>query len=311
MRPTRLLVLISAALSLAAGLSSAQQPQRPAITGIAFMRVYSTDPAAAERFYGTTLGLARVAVGGSDGKWAYAVNSRQWVEVLPHTPPPSATQRMAAVAFMTRDAAGLERYLAAHGIAIVEPLHDGEFGVRDPEGNLVLFVDGREREGIAKLVAAAPVSEKAASQRIIHVGFIVRDRAKEDTFWREVLGFTPYWHGGRTETETDWVSQQVPEGQDWLEYMLSASATPTLKETGGNDHFSLGTERIQSVLARLQANGCTDAQCRAIQVGHDGKIQLNLFDPDLTRAEFMEFTPAIKSCCSPMLGHPPGPIEAK
>jgi catechol 2,3-dioxygenase-like lactoylglutathione lyase family enzyme len=308
MRISRTLVFFLVASSLFAFRGAAQQAQRPAITGIAFMRVYATDPTAAEHFYGATLGLKRIEQGDT---WIYPVNSRQWVEVLPHTPPPSATQRMAAVAFMTRDAAGLERYLNAHGIATVVPMSEGEFGVRDPEGNLILFVDGREREGAAKLVAAAKPSDTAPSQRIIHVGFIVRDRAKEDPFWREVLGFTPYWHGGRTETETDWVSQQVPEGTDWLEYMLNIPEPPTLKQTGVEDHFSLGTERMQSVLARLQANGCVDTQCRAIQVGRDGKIQLNLYDPDQTRVEFMEFTPAIKSCCSPLLGRTPGPVEAK
>lgn len=296
------------ALALFFPLISATAQQRPAITGIAFMRVYATDPAAAERFYGATLGLKRIEHGDT---WIYPVNDRQWVEVLPHTPPPSANQRMAAVAFMTRDAAALARYLTANGVAIAEPLHDGEFGVRDPEGNLVLFVDGREREGIAKLVAATRPTSNASSQRIIHVGFIVQDPAKEDTFWRAVLGFTPYWHGGHTEDVTDWVSQQVPDGTDWLEYMLHIPANPTLKQAGVQDHFSLGTERMQSVLAQLQANGCTDTPCRAIQVGRDGKIQLNLYDPDLTRVEFMEFSPAIKSCCSTITGRTPGPVEER
>lgn len=308
-RPLKLALRVAATTLAATTLAAAaQQPQRPPITGIAFMRVYATDAAAAEHFYGATLGLARIERGDT---WIYPVNSRQWVEVLPHTAPPSATQRMAAVAFMTRDAAALERYLKAKGVATAEPMHDGEFGVRDPEGNLVLFVDGREREGAARLVAAAAPSPSAASQRIIHVGFIVRDRAKEDAFWHDVLGFTPYWHGGHTDTATDWVSQQVPEGTDWLEYMLNLPAEPTLKQTGVEDHFSLGTERIQAVLARLQANGCTEAQCRAIQVGRDGKIQLNLFDPDMTRVEFMEFAPSIKSCCSTIVGRAPGPVEAK
>jgi len=316
MRCLRILALsLVASWSLSGGHAQRPSPAgpRPAITGIAFMRVYTTDPAAAEHFYGVTLGLKRLEQGDT---WIYPVNDRQWVEVLPHTPPPSASSRMAAVAFMTRDAAALERYLNARGIPTTEPMHDGEFGVRDPEGNLVLFVnaggsDGRGRGGIPKLVATAKPSATAPSQRIIHVGFIVRDRAKEDAFWRAALGFTPYWHGGRTETETSWVSQQVPDGTDWLEYMLGIPETPTLKETGVQDHFSLGVERIQTVLAQLQANGCSDAPCRAIQVGRDGKIQLNLYDPDQTRVEFMEFAPVIKGCCSPIVGRHPGSVESK
>ena len=39
-------------------------------------------------------------------------------------------------------------------------------------------------------------------------------------------------------------------------------------------------------------------------IGRDGKWQLNLYDPDLTRVELMEFKPVRKPCCSPMLSSP-------
>ena len=34
------------------------------------------------------------------------------------------------------------------------------------------------------------------------------------------------------------------------------------------------------------------------KIGRDGKWQYNLFDPDGTRAETMEFQPVVKPCCS-------------
>jgi hypothetical protein len=37
------------------------------------------------------------------------------------------------------------------------------------------------------------------------------------------------------------------------------------------------------------------------QIGRDGKWQLNLYDPNLTRVELMEPKPVRKPCCSPML----------
>ena len=37
------------------------------------------------------------------------------------------------------------------------------------------------------------------------------------------------------------------------------------------------------------------------KIGRDGKWQLNLYDPDLTRVEMMEFKPAQTPCCSPMI----------
>lgn len=297
-------LLLAFAIAAFAPLGAQVAAKRPAITGIAFPRFYTTDPTGAEKFYGSTLGFKRHEV---NGLWIYPVNHSQWIEVLTSSPPPNPDVRMAAVAFTTRDAAGLERYLAAHGIKAELPLQAGEFGVRDPEGNLVIFV----QSGSNKLVANAPPSPHATSRRIIHVGFIVRDAGKEDAFWRDTLGFRPYWHGGKTDKRIDYQSIQVPDGTDWLEYMLNVSPTPSLQQTGVMDHFSLGVAHMADAVAALERNKCEGANCTKTQIGRDGKVQLNLFDPDLTRVEYMEFTPTKEPCCSPFVGKHPGPEEDK
>jgi catechol 2,3-dioxygenase-like lactoylglutathione lyase family enzyme len=212
---------------------------------------------------------------------------------------------MAAVAFTTRDAAALQRYLKAHNVAIETPLKNGEFGVRDPEGNLVIFV----QHGSNKIVARAQLSAKATSGHIIHVGFIVNDRDKEDTFWRTLLGFRPYWYGGQTNARTDYVALQVPDGTDWLEYMLNSGSSSSLQHNGVMDHFSLGVPNMSDAVAALQRNQCEGANCSKTQIGRDGKVQLNLYDPDLTRVEFMEFTPVRDPCCSPFTGKHPSAEE--
>ncbi|HEX9201575.1 MAG TPA: VOC family protein [Acidobacteriaceae bacterium] len=276
---------------------TAQQPSRPAITGIAFARFYTTDLPAAQHFYGDTLGFVGHDV---SSNWIYPVNHAQWLEVTAATPPDSNV-RMAAVAFTTRDASALQRYLASRGVAIAQPLKNGEFAVHDPEGNLVVFVQRDSN----KLVAKANPAPHASSVRMIHVGFMVQDRAKEDAFWQGILGFRPYWHGGPNDTRTDWVALQVPDGSDWLEYMLNPGPAPTLQRSGSMDHFSLGIAHMSDVVASLQQNKCEGANCTKTQVGRDGKVQLNLFDPDRTRVEFMEFTPAAEPCCSPFTGKHP------
>ena len=43
------------------------------------------------------------------------------------------------------------------------------------------------------------------------------------------------------------------------------------------------------------------------KIGRDGKWQLNLYDPDDTRIELMEFTPTQKPCCSDYSGPHPKP----
>jgi hypothetical protein len=87
--------LLALVIAIASPLG-AQTAKRPAITGIAFARFYTTDPAGAQKFYGDTLGYKRLEV---NGVWVYPVNSSQWIEILTAPPPPKPNIRMAAVAF--------------------------------------------------------------------------------------------------------------------------------------------------------------------------------------------------------------------
>ena len=145
------------------------------------------------------------------------------------------------------------------------------------------------------------------SDHIIHMGMMVHHSATEDEFYRTVLGFRPYWHGGRDD-ETDWISLQVPDGQDWLEYMMvkgpetrGIPASVSLQSLGSMDHFSLGVQNMEKTADVLYGEDRFSPRHSPMQMGRDGKWQLNLYSPDDTRVEFMEFQPSIKPCCSPML----------
>jgi len=276
--------------------------QRPAITGIAFVRLYAADSSVSSAFYGKTLGFNHAE---DRDITRYAVNDLQWIEVTP-LPAPAPANRLTAIAFTTHDAAALQRYLKTRSIAIEQPLAHGIFGVHDPEGNLVFFV----QRG-AKIPGLPLVSPNAASHRIIHTGFIVRNAEVEDRFYRDLLGFHPYWHGGMHPGATDWASLQVPDGTDWLEYMLEEGpdSNPSAKQRGVLNHLSLGVAHMSDAVAALARNHCEGPNCAKTQMGRDGKMQLNLFDPDLTRVEFMEFKPSGTTCCSPILGKPPTESE--
>ena len=142
------------------------------------------------------------------------------------------------------------------------------------------------------------------SNHIIHVGYIVHNPDAENAFFREVLGFRPYWHGGRNG-KTDWISQQVPNGTDWLEYMVTSGPEtkgipPAMSQdtAGVLNHFSLGVFNMEKTVNLLYAEDRLTAKHSPPQIGLDGKWQLNIYDPDGTRAEIMEFQPAVKPCCS-------------
>jgi catechol 2,3-dioxygenase-like lactoylglutathione lyase family enzyme len=279
-------------------LGAAQAQERPPITGIAFAHVFAAEPDASVAFY-KSLGFVPETMGKTT---RFAVSDSQWIDVDP-LPQPAPAAHWDAMGFTTTDVRAMARYLQAKGVKITEPLNHGEIGVLDPEGNRVYFVQA----GSYKRTAAQQMAKHESSRRIIHTGIIVRDRAAEDRFYREILGFTPYWYGGMTDTRTDFVSLQVPNGTDWLEYMMNQPASPTLQQAGMMDHFSLGVEHMSDAVASLAENHCVGENCSKTQMGRDGKVQLNVFDPDFTRIEFMEFKPSGPICCSSFTGtHPSG-----
>ena len=291
------IVLVS--LLSAAGLAQKQAAQkqnvqRPAITGIAFTRFYAADPASSKAFYGERLGLSETD--GPGGLMSFAVGSRQRIEVLP-LPSPAPKSRLAEVGFLTSDVPAMKVYLERHGL-VVEDEGKDEIRTTDPEGNEIAFVHD---PGVAKSAAAVPMSKAGVptSRRIIHAGWQVHDRDAENTFFLKLLGFRPYWYGGMVEGRTDWVSLQVPDGTDWIEYMLSwGGGEANQKELGVLNHVSLGEKDIDDATKQLVANGWADPSTRKVQMGKDGKMQLNVFDPDMSRIEYMEFQPRQKPCCS-------------
>jgi catechol 2,3-dioxygenase-like lactoylglutathione lyase family enzyme len=278
-------------------------PPRPLITGIAGVSIWVTDAAKSVDFYSRILGLrAAPAPSGGAVVSRFPVNDRQRVELRAAGPTPPANL-LAEVAFATSDAAQMRAYLLARGQSAgpIEAEPDGvrRFELADPEGHRIAFVEDRAAPGGFR---AAP---EQVSARILHAGFIVHDRSALDRFYRDLLGFRMYWHGGMTDTGTDWVEIQVPDGSDWVEYMLNVPLDAGHEDVGVMNHFSLGVDAIQGAAERLRAHGYrTDDRP---EIGRDGKWQFDIFDPDGTRVEFMERVPARPPCCHPYeAAHPNG-----
>ena len=100
---------------------------------------------------------------------------------------------------------------------------------------------------------------------------------------------------------------QVADGTDWIEYMLNVPASADHHTRGVMNHIALGVPDIKAAREQLLKNGWTGSE--QPKIGRDGKWQLNLYDPDDTRVEFMEFTPTQKPCCSEYTGPHPGPKQ--
>jgi catechol 2,3-dioxygenase-like lactoylglutathione lyase family enzyme len=293
------ILLALAALQICA---YAQTPApRPRILGIDHVSFYTTAPDGVRKLYADVLGLAAATPVESGGLVRYMVGE-QWVGYSP-APDPKATDRMDHVAFTTDNIVALRKYLTAQGIKVPQIQgrsdHSLFFVVNDPEGHRIEFVE----RGAATVAQAA----SAVSRHMIHTGFVVYHRDAEDHFYRDILGFRPYWHGGMKDGETDWVAMQVPDGTDWLEYMLNQPEHMDLQLTGVMNHISLGVADMKKAQAMMESHGWKAHGDEQAEIGKDGKWQLDVFDPDLARVELMEFKPVQKPCCSDFTG--PHPAE--
>jgi catechol 2,3-dioxygenase-like lactoylglutathione lyase family enzyme len=298
-----------AALALYASARTLQKSNatRPPIIGVAYIALETNDMAAARKFYGDHLGYAALDPGpsGSDAAGTYfKVNDQQYIEVFPDLKS-EMQDRLSSIGFETTNARQLRDYLASRNVTVPEIVkadHEGNlsFKIKDPEGHEVEFVQympgSLQSRHFGKLVPDTRVSK-----HMIHVGFIVQDRAAEDALFKDILGYQVMWYGGKKEDEVDYVDMRVPDGSDWLEYMLNVH-NPSVKTRGVMNHLALGVESIQPPYQTLLSRGLTPPA--PPKIGVDGKWQLNLYDPNETRAELMEFVPVRTPCCSPMLKPP-------
>jgi catechol 2,3-dioxygenase-like lactoylglutathione lyase family enzyme len=286
---------VAVAGTMAFAMAAQAQPHRPSITSVSHLAVYAADPAKTEAFYVHDLGALKRPDPENPAGARYYFSPIQFVEVLP-LPAGSSINRLDHAAFNVSDAEAMRRYLISKGVSVPRKVSEGAdgsrwFQVKDPEGTIIEFVQPP---------ALPPkVTDGGFSNHIIHVGFIIHDRKLEDTFYRDVLGFRPYWAGGMKDDVTSWVSQQVPDGSDWLEYMIVTNSL-TQAQTGVLNHFSLGVPNMEAAYTvlwngdRLQGQSATAVP----KIGRDAKWQLNLIDPDGTRAEVMELHAIGKPCCS-------------
>jgi catechol 2,3-dioxygenase-like lactoylglutathione lyase family enzyme len=300
----RHLRLILALATLCVPVGTYAPPKRPVISGLYFVRLSVTNIEQSRKFYGEVLKLS------TGTSWCfradatcYLLSPNQKLEILQASGPPSSNA-VDTIGFWVDDVDKLRAYLAARGVKSETIVSNSSaekcIEVRDAENHRIVFVS--LSGGVAGSLGYSPAR---VSNRIIHAGFVVHDRAAEDHFYKDILGFRLYWHGGMKDDQDNWVAMQVPDGTDWLEYMLNVSPTADHHTLGVMNHISLGVEDIHATEKQLIANGSKPGE--APKIGRDGKWQLNLYDPDDTRVEFMEFTPAEKPCCSPFTGPHPGP----
>jgi len=241
-------------------LSQKTDVKRPPILGVAHIALKTNDLNAAKEFYGHYLGFDQVESTPPHGI-AFKVNDHQYIYVADTLM--GDEDRLDHIAFETTDARQLREYLGAHGVKVpdkLEPDLDGNYSfmVEDPEGHHIEFVEYRKGSAQSKDFGKN-LAKTRISERIIHCGFTIQDEAGADRFYADILGYRTTWHGGMTDTKTDWVDMRVPDGPDWLEYMLN-QPHPSVKDPGGDESPGAGGPGHPGRLSDIAAAGAQNGR---------------------------------------------------
>src|SRR5258708_3575738 len=211
------------------------------------------------------------------------INDNKYIELFDEKP--RAEQMLNHISFYTDDSEAMRDYLAAKGVKVPAKVGKGQTGnknynITDPDGNIVEIVEYQPDSWTArekgKFMPATRISD-----HIMHVGALVGDLDKSMSFYHGILGFNEFWRGGGSPTSLSWVNVRVPEGDDYLEFMLY-NKIPAPDGRGTKNHASLMVPDAQKALEELQKRAAKGLYGKdiAIQVGVNRKRQINLYDPD-------------------------------
>jgi len=284
-----------AAVLLSASLAAGPVPKRPRITGVAHIALSVHDVEQSRRFYQDFLGFGEpFLLNQPDGKLSLTfikINDRQYLELFPETEPGS--DRLLHISIEVDDAEAMRAYLGAQGIKVPEKVGQGRirnsnFNVKDPDGHTVEIVQ-YEPDGWSVREKGRYMSDARVSERILHLGILVGALEPAMKFYRDVLGFQETWRGSRNPQRLDWVNMRVPDGDDYIEFMLYDELPPPNRR-GVQHHVALEVPNMAQAMAHLEARPARKSYTQPLEVrtGTNRRRQLNLFDPDGTRIELME-----------------------
>lgn len=309
--PLRLIALLLLTILVA----RADEPQRPRITGISHAAFYVTDMARARAFYEGFLGYASPfsipRKNGGELVWI-KINDRQTVELFPGSEVSPEADRLFHIAVETDDAEAMRVYLASKGVVVPEKTAVGKIGnknyfIKDPNGNTVEIVEYMP-DGWTKREAGKFLPDTRISTRMSHVGIMVGQFDASMKFYGEILGFKEIWRGGAGKT-LSWVNLRVPDGQDYIEFMLY-NQPPTREALLTKHHICLEVDDVakagEILRSRALPEGCKRPD--PMKTGVNGKRQINYFDPDGTRVEIMEPRTVDGLPRPPSVAPPPAPL---
>src|ERR1700677_1255675 len=226
------------------------QTPRPHILGLSHLALYVHDMEKTRAFYKDFLGFAEpYSLTNKDGSLRLTwikINDRQLIQLFPDQHPLS--DRLYHVALETDDALAMRNYLAARGVTVPAKVGKGKIGnlnyfINDPDGHIVEIVQYAP-DGWTMLNAGKFMPSTRISTNMSHAGILVGDLETAKKFYQDILGFHEIWRGARNPQVLNWVHEQVPDGKNFLEFMLY-SELPAPDHRGQYHHLCLEVADIE------------------------------------------------------------------
>lgn len=274
---------------------SAGSPARPRILGIAHIALFAKDYDKSRAFYRDFMGFEEPYdlrnADGTPSMTFFKINERQYIELSPERE--AGSDRVNHISIETDNAEAMRAYLASRGITVPDRVPKGRsgnsnFSIKDPEGHGVEIVQ-YEPTGWTVREKGKHLPATRISNHMGHVGIIVTHLDVEHKFYTDILGFKEILRTSRDGVVLSWVNLQVPDGTDYVEFMLMKDWPPPTQR-GTAHHIALDTPSIEASIATLDARPYRQQYAQKFEprVGINRRRQLNLFDPDGTRTEMME-----------------------
>jgi lactoylglutathione lyase len=308
-----LIVCLAAGFAATYSTRAADTPARPKILGIAHMAFYVSDLAKAREFWTDFLGYQEVfnlkKPDSNEVRIAFIkINDFQYIELFAEKP--RGEMMLNHISFYTESADRMRDYLASKGVKVPDTVPKGKTGnknynISDPDGNLVEIVEYQPDSWTAREKGRYMPATRI-SDHIPHVGVLIGSVKAATGFYEGILGFQEIWRGGGSEDKPlNWINERVPDGRDYVEFMLHGSKAEPDKY-GTKNHLALEVPDCAKAVEILRARpAAKEFRMEDMKVGVNRKRQVNIYDPDGSRVELMEPTTIDGKPTPPSAAKPP------
>lgn len=299
--------LVVAPLLATAAKATADEPARPPIVGLSHIALYVHDIEKTRAFYKDFLGFDEpYSLKNADGKlhltWM-KVNDRQTIEIFPEKE--AGISRVYHMAIETDNSEALRAYFQAKGVRapkVVQKVKIGNlnFMTNDADGHLLEIVQYTP-DGWTRLDDGKHMPPTRISSHLGHLLVPVGSFEPAMKFYRDILGFREVGRTQSADGKTTSIRLQVPEGTDYLEFMLY-SDLPQPEHQGKEQHVGLDVPNLEHAIETLKGRqlpeGCkppTEIQTDATS----GRRYITYFDPDGTHIDLTEVRAEAANAAAP------------